>query len=187
MARNLTSLTLFATATALSAGLTATGCAARPHHVEDPYEFGDPQTHVVAPPRAQVAALAVVTPRAERCAVPGDVVYFEFDSADLMPPARAELSRLASCLRGSPETGLALDIVGRADPRGTDPYNYQLGLARADTVARYLLVRGVPADHVSVRSRGEEGTSPDEPWKFSTDRRVAVRLQDSSSAVISAR
>ena len=72
-------------------------------------------------------------------------VYFSFDSYELTPDAKLALDRIKDLPTGP------LQVVGFTDIVGTDIYNYQLGLKRANTVYRYLRL-GEP--HIIV-SKGE--------------------------------
>ena len=57
---------------------------------------------------------------------------------------------------------LAVALEGHADWTGTEDYNEQLGLARAETVRQYLADQlRIPVDQISVVSYGE--TSPVAP------------------------
>lgn len=57
-------------------------------------------------------------------------------------------------LRYSPDAHLILS--GHADPRGSVTYNKGLTQRRIDRTKNFLVERGVPADHIEVRSFGEE-------------------------------
>lgn len=97
---------------------------------------------------------------------------FAFDSAKLRPIDKAALSGLATCLTG-PLDEVTVRLVGQADPRGTDAYNVDLGMRRAESVRDLLVENGVPASRVIVSSIGEAGASKNPPWY--NDRKVAVR------------
>jgi peptidoglycan-associated lipoprotein len=64
--------------------------------------------------------------------------HFDFDSSDLSPPERDLLSQVAKCLTEGPLKGRSIQLVGRADPRGEQEYNMELGERRADQVKHYL-------------------------------------------------
>src|SRR5262249_9610914 len=68
---------------------------------------------------------------------------FDFDSSDLSPPEKDLLSQVAKCLTEGPLKGKSIQLVGRADPRGEQEYNMELGEHRADQVKRYLSGLGV--------------------------------------------
>lgn len=65
-------------------------------------------------------------------------VQFAFDSSELLPAARPQLDALAEGIRLLPERQ-AVVIEGHTDVRGSDAYNEQLSLQRAQAVRRYLV------------------------------------------------
>lgn len=97
-------------------------------------------------------------------------VYFEDDSNNLDARSRESLSRDATCLRTRP--GDAVTLVGGADERDTEEYNFALGDRRARTVQSYLVGAGVGAERVRVRSVGEEWASGHDAAAMARDRRV---------------
>ncbi|GAB5382166.1 MAG: peptidoglycan-associated lipoprotein Pal [Aliiglaciecola sp.] len=82
------------------------------------------------------------------------VVYFEFDTANLTSAARAILDRHADFL--AKNSGQSVVVEGHCDRRGTPEYNIALGERRAKSVETYLLNSGVSASQLSVVSYGEE-------------------------------
>src|SRR5688572_25554246 len=68
---------------------------------------------------------------------------FQYDEFSLLPEDRAVLERVAICITSGPLKGRKLELVGRADPRGTQEYNLGLGDRRASTVSTYLQRLGV--------------------------------------------
>jgi peptidoglycan-associated lipoprotein len=101
---------------------------------------------------------------------------FDYDSSDLSPAEKDLLSQLAKCLAEGPLKGRSIQLVGRADPRGEQEYNMQLGERRADQVKKYLSGLGVESGRVSDTSRGKlDATGTDEAgWR--KDRRVDINL-----------
>jgi peptidoglycan-associated lipoprotein len=83
----------------------------------------------------------------------GDV-YFELDSSSIRDDARASLSTNATWLKRW--TGTRINIEGHCDERGTAEYNLGLGERRANAVKAYLVELGVPADRITVVSKGKE-------------------------------
>jgi len=47
-------------------------------------------------------------------------------------------------------------VEGHADSRGSSEYNLALGTRRANTVKEYLVSLGVPANRLTVVSKGKE-------------------------------
>src|SRR5277367_5019180 len=83
-----------------------------------------------------------------------DRVFFESDSSELTPQARATLDKQALWLN---EYGrYAFTIEGHADERGTREYNIALGARRAQAVREYLASRGVMAQRMHTISYGKE-------------------------------
>jgi len=84
----------------------------------------------------------------------GDRVFFETDSSELTPQARATLDKQALWL--NQYSRYAFTIEGHADERGTREYNIALGARRAQTVREYLISRGVQAQRMHTISYGKE-------------------------------
>jgi outer membrane protein OmpA-like peptidoglycan-associated protein len=80
-------------------------------------------------------------------------LLFPFDSDDLLPAARDNLSTFAKNLDKYPNTQIV--IVGHTDSVGTDTYNQSLSERRAKAAAAYLLSQNVPASRVTTYGRGE--------------------------------
>jgi peptidoglycan-associated lipoprotein len=84
----------------------------------------------------------------------GDRVFFETDSTELTPQARATLEKQAQWLQTYNQ--YAFTIEGHADERGTREYNIALGARRAQTVREYLASRGVSPQRMRTISYGKE-------------------------------
>jgi peptidoglycan-associated lipoprotein len=84
----------------------------------------------------------------------GDRVFFETDSSELTPTARATLDKQATWL--TQYTRYAFTIEGHADERGTREYNIALGARRAQAVREYLTARGVQGSRMRTVSYGKE-------------------------------
>jgi peptidoglycan-associated lipoprotein len=101
---------------------------------------------------------------------------FGYDDVQLLPPDRVVLDQIAECLTSGPLRGRGVQLVGRADPRGTDEYNLALGTRRAETVRTYLERLGVPATRLSPTTRGELDASGRDESGWQRDRRVDLQL-----------
>jgi peptidoglycan-associated lipoprotein len=84
----------------------------------------------------------------------GDRVFFETDSSELTPQARATLDKQAQWLQHY--RTYAFTLEGHADERGTREYNIALGARRAQAVRDYLAARGVEAHRMRTISYGKE-------------------------------
>lgn len=98
---------------------------------------------------------------------------FDFDQSQLLPGDVAVLDQIAKCLNG-PLKDSGLELIGRADPRGTVPYNEALGMRRADAVASYLEKMGIDSQRIEKSSRGKLDARGTDEAGWANDRRVDV-------------
>lgn len=83
-------------------------------------------------------------------------VYFDFDSAELTPAARAKLDSLVDIITNSTKVQ-NVSIIGYADMIGSSDYNYRLSKRRAKSVQDYLASKGYyDTANTDVRSFGED-------------------------------
>ncbi|HEY4239497.1 MAG TPA: OmpA family protein [Kofleriaceae bacterium] len=126
--------------------------------------------------------LAVGDRLAEACGLHIDNVQtapkFDFDAAALEPADRDLLQQVATCLTTGPLHGKTLQLVGRADPRGTSEYNLGLGSRRANEVTAYLERLGVKSPQLSPTTRGALDANGTDDASYRTDRRVDLVLKD---------
>ena len=117
-----------------------------------------------------------VTPlEAERLRLLGQlVVYFDYDTADILPEFNAQLQAHGQQLAQNP--GMQLRLEGHADERGSREYNIGLGERRAQAVRRVLMLQGATAQQLTTVSYGEERPaqtgSDEESWRL--NRRVEL-------------
>jgi outer membrane protein OmpA-like peptidoglycan-associated protein len=102
-------------------------------------------------------------------------VYFETDSAALTDECRAHLDKLAQCLITNEIDRIV--VTGHADPRGTEPYNEELGMERARVVVQYLRAKGVTEPQAIQRTHGEAEASG-HAIQWPTDRRTTIEVQE---------
>ena len=81
-------------------------------------------------------------------------VFFDLDASTIRTDARAALTANATYLKRW--TSVRFNIEGHCDERGTAEYNLGLGDRRANAVKAYLVELGVPADRITVVSKGKE-------------------------------
>ncbi len=77
-------------------------------------------------------------------------VHFDFDRADIRPGDKPVLDRFADVVKRHFPKGM-ITVEGFADPAGSEEYNVQLGLRRANAVKTYIERRGLSPD-VMVRA-----------------------------------
>ncbi|MGN5137575.1 OmpA family protein [Aeromonas sp. 164P] len=82
-------------------------------------------------------------------------VLFTFGKADLKQEGRSALEDLyQQIVDVQPKDGSAV-VMGYTDRIGSDANNQKLSEARAQTVADFLIGKGLPADKVSIQGNGE--------------------------------
>jgi peptidoglycan-associated lipoprotein len=84
----------------------------------------------------------------------GRVIYFEYDSDDVLPEYVSLIDAHAAYLLGGAKRMVSLQ--GHADERGSSEYNIGLGEQRARAVARLLGFQGVRPEQIQIVSYGEE-------------------------------
>lgn len=81
-------------------------------------------------------------------------VLFEYDNFSVLPQYEDVLEAHAQFLLENPTVQVIVE--GHTDARGTPEYNISLGERRANAIATYLQVMGVPVAQISLVSYGEE-------------------------------
>ena len=103
---------------------------------------------------------------AAQLAFENEHVYFEFNSAQLLPAGQDVLVIKAEWLRNN---GMASAIIeGHCDERGTAEYNLALGERRANAAKNFLADLGISSSRLTTISYGEERpvdlNSSEEAW-----------------------
>lgn len=165
--------------TALAAGLSSQAAARDVHHRWCAEE-------------APVAQPVVAVPQVERINLSADALFRfnQSDAADMLPEGKATLDRLAENLVSRQAHIDSIALTGHTDRLGSEQYNYNLGLRRAQTVKNYLQDKGVQAP-ISVASAGESqpvttactGTRATAALKacLQPDRRVTVDISGTAA------
>jgi peptidoglycan-associated lipoprotein len=81
-------------------------------------------------------------------------VFFAFDSSELSDVARSVIDGNVQWMRRWTSTRVMVE--GHCDNRGTAEYNLGLGERRATVVRDYMVSLGIPADRVTMVSKGKE-------------------------------
>ena len=103
-------------------------------------------------------------------------VKFGFDTSDLSPEAKAAIDEFANQLKAENQ-GVYIEIQGHTDSVGSEKYNEELGLLRAEAVRRYLSQKHqFPLHRMNVISYGEAASVADNSTREgrSQNRRVAL-------------
>jgi peptidoglycan-associated lipoprotein len=105
-----------------------------------------------------------------------DKVKFAVDTADLSPEGQAAIDQFAEQLK-TQNKNVYVEIQGHTDSTGSEKYNEELGLLRAEAVRRYLNQKhGFPLHRINVISYGETASVADNNTREgrSQNRRVAL-------------
>jgi peptidoglycan-associated lipoprotein len=107
-------------------------------------------------------------------AAPGNVIYFDFDKAEIRPEYTDLIASTAKNLTAHP--GQRIKLEGNTDERGTREYNIGLGERRAQAVRRALLLQGVAEGQITTVSYGAErpAVEGDDESAWSKNRRVEM-------------
>lgn len=98
-----------------------------------------------------------------------DQVFFDFNEYVLTTEATDIIDKNVTCAK---QIGRPVQLVGHADPRGTEEYNMALSERRAQSVRDRLIRLGVDKKKLSTLPKGElEATGTDESG-WAHDRRV---------------
>ncbi len=106
-------------------------------------------------------------------------VHFETGSAELDAIARRNLDQVAQALADRRLADARFRIAGHTDAVGEHAYNDSLSIARAESVARYLIeVGGIASERIEVAHYGERRPveSNDTPEGRQMNRRVEFEL-----------
>jgi peptidoglycan-associated lipoprotein len=82
------------------------------------------------------------------------VIYFDLDSANILPEYQSVLNAHASLLAAYPN--LKVRLEGHADERGSREYNVALSERRGYSVLDYMQIKGVSSNNMEVIGYGEE-------------------------------
>ena len=75
-------------------------------------------------------------------------IIFEFNKSDLLPQSYAELNKLHHLMISNP--GIKVKLEGHTDNFGTYEFNLNLSLKRAESVANYLLHKGIEPERIKT-------------------------------------
>lgn len=101
-------------------------------------------------------------------------VYFNFNSAEITAANHQRLAVIAKLLKNNPNTKMV--VTGYADKRGTEEYNKNLGMRRAEAVKKQLTqVYGVDGARIETKSEGEN--APLAEGRNDINRRVDITIK----------
>lgn len=80
-------------------------------------------------------------------------IYYDYNKANIREDAKPSLNRLFDLMQQN--TNISIQINSHTDCRGTDVYNMKLSDARAASVVRYLMEKGVEGGRLKSKGFGE--------------------------------
>ncbi len=103
-------------------------------------------------------------------------VTFAVDSATVSPAMRAVLDDVAQSMITYPNS--LIDVMGHTDSTGSAQYNLDLSRRRAESVANYLVSRGVSRARIETIGYGEDYPIADNATEAgrAQNRRVEIRI-----------
>jgi len=104
-------------------------------------------------------------------------ILFATDSYAVRPDLQANLRAVAQNINSYPVS--VVFVTGHTDSTGSESYNQQLSLRRADAVAAVLITAGVPGSRVQARGMGESQpvASNDTAAGRAQNRRVVITIR----------
>ncbi len=100
-------------------------------------------------------------------------IYFDLNKSEVKGMYYPELSELAKYMKSN--ASVKINVVGNADERGSDGYNNDLGMKRANAVKDYLVkYYGIDGGRITASSQGEK--SPLMKSAYNVNRRVDVEI-----------
>ena len=110
-------------------------------------------------------------------APPEFIVFFGFDRSDVGNAGMRTLDRAVEAAQQFGAEGFS--VTGYTDSAGSEQYNLNLSLRRAEAVRDALVARGVDAGTISLAGRGEadQAVATDDGVREAANRRVVILLQ----------
>lgn len=90
-----------------------------------------------------------------------DHIFYDFNKATLRPESQKELDGLVNILKINPN--VTIELSAHTDRVGSDEYNNNLSLRRAQSVVAYLVSKGIAKDRLEAKGYGK--TQPKEVTK----------------------
>ena len=81
-------------------------------------------------------------------------VYFNFDKSAIKWFEHSKLNDVADFMKRNAQ--VSIRIEGNCDERGTEEFNRELGMRRAEAARDYLVSRGIDPTRIQILSRGKD-------------------------------
>ena len=117
-------------------------------------------------------------------------IFFDFDQSYLRSKSKIELDKLIRVLNENPT--YTTELRAHTDAKGTNPYNDNLSMRRAESAKKYLLKQGVAQYRIVTSTYGEEqpiarnelSGGTDSPEGRQLNRRVELVVKDANGGVV---
>jgi peptidoglycan-associated lipoprotein len=118
-----------------------------------PTETAGVTTNLISP---AVAGNASVPPawNEDRTSLKAEKVYFNFDKSAIKWFEHSKLNDVADFMKRNAQ--VSIRIEGNCDERGTEEFNRELGMRRAEAARDYLVSRGIDPTRIQILSRGKD-------------------------------
>lgn len=105
-------------------------------------------------------------------------IYFEFDNYRLMESSFEELDKWLAVIKSRPNW--KIELTGHTDERGTEEYNLQLSVQRVQSVADYLISKGIAPLRFTLIGEGKRRpiTLAKDEAAHALNRRVEIRFSE---------
>lgn len=110
------------------------------------------------------------------CGITDTEASFGYDSDRISLGDHPTLGKIARCFSTGALAGKRVRLIGHADPRGDEEYNFVLGERRAQSVREYMVRSGLSSTQILTTSRGELDAKGIDDASWKQDRRVDVLL-----------
>ena len=110
-------------------------------------------------------------------------ILFDFDEWNIRPDAEKALGQILEVLTGR-YADLPFEIHGHTDSMGTEVYNWDLSMLRANSVKKWLVAQSIQEERISIYAHGElqpivpnsNTDGSDNPSGRQKNRRVGIRI-----------
>ena len=90
----------------------------------------------------------------DKTSLKAEKVYFDFDKSAIKPLEQSKLNNVADFLKRNAQVSILIE--GNCDERGTEEFNRELGVRRAEASRDYLVSLGIDRARIQTLSRGKD-------------------------------
>ena len=103
---------------------------------------------------------------------------FDYDSSDLKEEGKVAMSDLKKSIKARDTSVVSIDVIGHTDNTGSEEYNMDLSIRRAEAVREYMVSHGVDASKINVYGEGESNPAASNETKDgrAENRRVDIHV-----------